>query len=220
MERELSARQRRFAAEIAAGQSRAKAYAIAYPNQRMKKSSLEVVSKKAAKHPKVKAEIERLLIQLLPPVQDMRAAYEHAFATVIKLSIESRDDRVRFDCARWLRAECERQERLLAAVRPEPEAERMLAGLRALYARIEAGRSATGQAPLVIAGDAADADGDGATAEPPTTAVDAVEVHVEAGESQRPDECSDAEESSAPPEFRRVPVPGHYPPKFKTIRTR
>jgi len=87
MERELSVRQRRFAAEIAAGQSRAKAYAIAYPNQRMKKGSLEVVSKKAAKHPKVKAEIERLLIQLLPPVPDMRAAYEHAFATVIKLSI-------------------------------------------------------------------------------------------------------------------------------------
>ena len=218
MERELSVRQRRFAAEIAAGQSRAKAYALAYPNQRMKKSSLEVVSKKAAKHPKVKAEIERLLIQLLPPVPDMRAAYEHAFATVIKLSIESRDDRVRFDCARWLRAECERQEQLMAAARPEPEAERMLASLRALYAKIQGSASHPAQAELDMAGKVAGAAG--SPAEPPTTSVDAAEVHVETGESGRPDECSNAEESSAQPEFRRVPVPGHHPPRFKTIRVK
>ena len=38
-----------FAAGIAAGHSRAKAYALAYPNQRMKKSSLETEAKKAAK---------------------------------------------------------------------------------------------------------------------------------------------------------------------------
>jgi hypothetical protein len=215
MERELSVRQRRFAAEIAAGQSRAKAYAIAYPNQRMKKGSLEVVSKKAAKHPKVKAEIERLLIQLLPPVQDMRAAYEHAFSTVIKLSIESRDDRVRFDCARWLRAEYERQEQLITAVRPEPETERMLATLRALYIQIE-GTAAHPVRPLEMVEDVADADG--LPAVPPETTMAAAEGHAEAEEAEMGDDWPDAEESSAQPAFRRVPIPGHYPPKFKTIR--
>jgi hypothetical protein len=64
------------------------------------------------------------------------------------------------------------------------------------------------------------ADADGSPEQPLTTSVDAEEVHVETGESERPDECSDAEESSAHPEFRRVPIPGHHPPKFKTIRVK
>jgi hypothetical protein len=147
----------------------------------------------------------------------MRAAYEHAFATVIKLSIESRDDRVRFDCARWLRAECERQEQLMAAARPEPEAERMLAALRALHARIEACASAPAQ-PLEMVEHVADADGSPAV--PPEITMAASEVEAGPGESERPDDCSDTEESSDQPEFRRVPIPGHHPPKFKTVRVK
>jgi hypothetical protein len=216
MERELSVRQRRFAAEIAAGRSRAQAYALAYPGQKMKKGTLEVEARKTAKHPRVKAEIERLLLQLLPPVQDMRAVYEHALSTVIKLSIESRDDRVRLDCARWLRAECERQEQLMAAVRPEPETERMLTALRALYVQIEGGASYPAQAALEIVGDVKDADC--SPAEPHTTAVDTAEIHAVDKDSEKSEERCGATESSAQPEFRREAVPGHYPPKFRSIR--
>jgi hypothetical protein len=217
MERELSVRQRRFAAEIAAGNSRAKAYALAYPNQHMKKSSLEVESKKAAKHPKVKAEIERLRLQLLPPVEDLRAIYQHSLSAVIKLSIESHDDRVRFDAARWLRAEVEREEQKLAAARTEPEAERLLTVLRSLYNKIEGSASHPAQPPLEMVPDAMDADG--SPGEPPTTSVDVAEVHAEAGVSEKPDERSDAVDAlaSVPQVMKRVTPPGYFPAKFKRI---
>jgi hypothetical protein len=54
-------------------------------------------------------------------MEDLRSVYQHSFGLIVTLSIVSRDDRVRFDCARWLRAECERQEQLIAKLRPEPE---------------------------------------------------------------------------------------------------
>jgi hypothetical protein len=106
----------------------------------------------------------------------------------------------------------------MAAVRPEPEAERVLAALRALYDQIEGGSSHPVQAALEMVGDVTDPDG--SQAQPTATSVDAAADHAEAEESEIPDEHSDAEESSAQPEFRRVPVPGHYPPKFRTIRVR
>jgi hypothetical protein len=216
MERQLTVKQRRFALGVASGLSKTAAYGAAYPNN-MKRGTRETAAKQAAKNPRVKAEIARLTLELLPPVEDLHAAYEHAFSAILKLTLESRDDRVRFDAARWLRAEVERQEQKLAATRPEPEAERMLAALRALYARIEGCAGAPVQA-LEMVTEVADADGSPAV--PTETTMSAPEVHAEAEGSEMGDDCSDTEKPSAQPEFRRVPIPGHHPPKFKTIRVK
>jgi hypothetical protein len=182
----------------------------------MKKGTLEVEARKTAKHPRVKAEIERLLLQMLPAVSDMKRAYQHSFAAILKLSIDSTSEQMRFKCACWLRRECERQSQLLAAVRPEPEEERMLAALRTLYVQIEGGASHPAQA-LEMVDDVADADG--SPAEVAETTMAAAEVHGEAEDSERDDDHCEEEESSQPA-FRRGPVPGHYPPKFKTIRVK
>jgi hypothetical protein len=37
---------------------------------------------------------------------------EHALSTVVKLTVESRDERLRFDAARWLVAQYEKREEL------------------------------------------------------------------------------------------------------------
>src|SRR6516165_1940673 len=107
MERELPVKQWRFAAGVASGLSKAKAYDLAYKGNNMKRSTLETAAKQLAKKTRVKAEIERLTLEMLPRVEDMRRAYDHAFSTILKLTIESPDDRLRFDASRWLRAEYE-----------------------------------------------------------------------------------------------------------------
>jgi hypothetical protein len=219
MERQLSVSQRLFASGIAGGLSKSKAYAAAFPHQRMGKESLNVAAKRLAKLPRVEAEIRRLTLELLPPIEDMKAVYSHAFSTIVKLTLDDNaDKRLRFDAARWLRAECERQEQLMAAVRPEPEAERMLSALRSLYVQIEGITSQTAQGPLEIEGDVADT-GD-SLAEPPGTSLDAAEIHAVDEDSEKSDERSGAEESSAQPVFRREAVPGHYPPRFRSIRAK
>jgi hypothetical protein len=214
MKRPLSVKQRRFALGVASGLSKTAAHAAAYPNN-MKRSTRDTAAKQTAKNPRVKAEITRLTLELMPPVEDMRAVYGHALSVIVKLSTESSDDRVRFDCARWMRAECERQEQLLAASRPEPETERMLGALRALYAEIEGYAGAPTQALEMVADVANTA---ASPAEP--LEITMASVHAEIEEPKGDDEISDTEESSAQPEFRRLPVPGHYPPRFKTIRVK
>jgi hypothetical protein len=114
MERELPVKQWRFAAGVASGLSKAKAYDLAYRGNNMKGSTLETAAKQLAKKTRVKAEIERQTLELLPWVEDMRAAYDHAFSTILRLTIESPDERLRFDAARWLRAEYEKREQLTA----------------------------------------------------------------------------------------------------------
>jgi hypothetical protein len=130
----------------------------------MKKSTREVAAKKVAKRPQVKAEIERLTLELLPPVQDMRASYHHAFSTILKVTMESPDDRLRFDAARWLLAECERRGQLSErqeqrAEKAAPEGtEAVIAELRALYAKAGL-RPRDTEAPLVVEVDAGERSG-------------------------------------------------------------
>jgi hypothetical protein len=215
--RELSIRQRRFAAEIASGQSRAQAYMRAYPNQHMKKGTLETEAKKAAKHPKVRAEVARLSLELLPPVRDMRAAYDHAFSTILKLTLDDNSDgRLRFDCARWLRSEYERQQQLAAEALPAP-AEDALAVLRTLYHEIEASAAAN---PLML-----DVEREGHTKETVTEPMAAEEVaDATLAKNASDAECRVPEETRTKPEsgpiFSKEPVPGRFPPAYQRVRVR
>jgi hypothetical protein len=219
MERELSIRQRRFAAELAAGRSRAKAYATAYPDQRMKKGTLEVEAKKAAKHPKVQAEVARLTLQLLPPVEDMRAAYQHAFSTVLRLTIESPDERLRFDAARWLRAECEKNKQLACGqatseVQEELESgRRALAILRRLHEQMD---RPVAEEPLTQETEK------GMLLSTTSDLVQTpreVPTPVEVKGRQEPDSGRPENEPHSGPRTKRVPVPGSFPPRFKTVRS-
>jgi hypothetical protein len=207
MERELSVRQRRFAAEIAAGHSRAKAYAVAYPDQRMKKSTLEAEAKKAAKHPKVRAEVARLTLELLPPVENLRAAYQHALSTILRLTIDSRDDRLRFDAARWLVAQYEKREELEERRVPtgsvvEVNREAIIQDLKELYRR--ALPELVNEPPLV---EVVAADGESYApedeAENPVGSVRAEEDHATIAPTP------------APPATERRAIPGYFPPKFR-----
>jgi hypothetical protein len=198
MERQLTVRQRRFAAGIASGLSRTKAYAAAYPNN-MKRSTLETAAKQAAKNPRVKAEIDRLSIELLPQVKDMRAAYEHAFCTILKLSIESRNDRLRFDAARWVCAEFEKRQQLTRSA-PTVSVESLLDDLRDFCER-ESGRG-TEEEPLVLEAVAQD---------------EALEPLVK---SQPEPAGPGAAAPDSEPAFQVVCVPGRFPPAYRKVRVR
>ena len=94
----MTVRQRKLALGVANGLSKTKVHASAYLNN-LQRASREVAAKKLAKKPKVRGEIERLTLQLLPHVKDLKAAYAHAFSTIVRLTLESADDRLRFDAA-------------------------------------------------------------------------------------------------------------------------
>jgi hypothetical protein len=226
MERELTVRQRRFAAGVASGLSKFQAHFQAYPNN-MKRSTREVAAKKLAKRTGVKAEIQRLTLELLPKVEDMRAAYEHAFSTIVRLTIESPDDRLRFDAARWLRAECEKQEQLTykagsrLTVQAVPEStESVLEALRKLYEK--AGITRGVGSPLML-----EVDAEVASPETNGPSINALREFAEApvleqdASSERP--VGEGEASPNAPEgpmFSRVSIPGRFPPQFRKVRIR
>jgi hypothetical protein len=189
----------------------------------MKKSTRETAAKQLAKETLVKDEIERLSVSLLPKVENARACYEHAYGTIVKLTIESPDDRLRFDCAKWLRAEYEKRALLTADTVMEPTSkgtpdstEEVLASLRRLYTKAMIPPAV--ENPLTLAVDAegvtpeADARSSEALNEPPEV------PRAEESESLEPGSAENEAWADGPeekPVFRRVPVPGHFPPKFK-----
>ena len=192
---------------------------MAYPNQKMRKGTLEVEAKKTAKHPRVKAEIERLMLELLPQVQDMRAAYEHALSTVLRLTIEGTDDRLRFDCARWLRAECEKNQQLIdghatSEIQEELETgRRALAILHTLYEQMD---RPPAEDPLTLEteeGMALSTTGDLVLTPRELTISAAVKG------TQEPDSRGTEDEPHSDPRTKRVPIPGSFPPRFRTVRS-
>jgi hypothetical protein len=206
--------------------SKTKAHAAAYPNN-MKQATREVAAKKLAKKPKVRGEIERLTLELLPPVQDMRAAYHHSFSTIVQLTLESADDRLRFDAARWLLAECERREELAArreqlAEKAAPvRTEAIIAELRLLYEKAGL-RPRDVEAPLVVE---VDAESEAALTAAPAPELSAFAAGTVAGEASEADSrpaeretCLDSQGTERM--FREEPVPGTFPQRFRKVPIR
>lgn len=209
MERELTVRQRRFALGVASGLSKTKAHAAAYPNN-MQKATRQVAARRLAKRPGIKSEIERLTLQLLSPVEDMQAVYHHAFSTIVQLTLESADDRLRFDAARWLLAESERREqlaqrreKLVEKAAPE-RTETVIAQLRQLYAVAGLSPRDT-ETPLVVE----------VNAESESEAEESAEADVDPVEAE-----SSADSHKNEPLFRREPVPGTFPQRFRKVPIR
>jgi hypothetical protein len=211
MERELTVRQRRFATGVAGGLSRSAAYRAAYPGINMKKGTLDTTAKKLAKKPKVAAEIERLTLELLPPVTDLKRAYDHALSTILRLTIESPDERLRFDAARWLvvqyekREELEQKQSVPTGGVVEVNREAIIQDLKELYRR--ALPEPVNETPLV----------------------EAVAEDLPGGEHSAPEDeaenpvgsvCAEEDRATiaptpAPPATERRAIPGYFPPKFR-----
>ena len=217
MERELTVRQRRFALGVASGLSKTKAHAAAYPNN-MQKATREVAAKRLAKKPLVKSEIERLTLEMLPPVEDMRAAYQHAFSTVVKLTIESPDDRLRFDAARWLRAEYERREQLIE--KELPGRNELITDLRRIYEEALGPRD-VGK-PLVLEVDA-ESEARATSTPPPEPSQLAVNAladepaETDGGPAERETHLNARDDE---PIFRREAIPGRFPPAYRLVKVR
>jgi len=117
-------------------------------------------AKRAAKKGEIRAAIEEMRLQLLPDPGDVRELKAHARAGMVKLSVEARDEKVRYAALEWLHevaekeaAERERLEKIQQQRPPRREGqEEIIAELRMLYAKALPGREPP---PLVeVAADA------------------------------------------------------------------
>jgi hypothetical protein len=154
---EPTVKQRKFAAEIAAGRSKREAYAIAHPEQKMSLPSLRATAARASKSPAVQAEIRRLLqdpvlLDTCPKADDPRALREHGVASMIRLTKHS-DGVIAAHAAEWLISFAASLE---AARAPQgmTEREQVIHELRGLYAK-----ALNGVPPLVEAVSDGAADG-------------------------------------------------------------
>jgi hypothetical protein len=143
MPRDLNARQLKFAQAIAAGKTRIEAYEEAGYSTRGKRETRVRVAKKTAKHPEIRAAVEKMQLQLLPDPGDVREIRAHAMGVIVKLSLEAGDEKVRLAAATWLHEETGKQiaerERLEKTQQQRPprwesDAE-IIAELRMLYAK-------------------------------------------------------------------------------------
>jgi len=156
--------QRKFAAGMAIGKSKAKAYALAHPGQKMKPASLNTAALRSSKSKAVQDELARLLAEPIlqavvlepcPGARDPEQLREHACAVMLRLSRHT-DALVAFHAACWLREYADAID--TRRHRPADERQAVLAELRGLYAK------ALKRPPIIEA--AAEPAGDGAEREP------------------------------------------------------
>src|SRR5215831_2224603 len=132
--------QRRFAQQLALGDSQPKAYAKAHPDQRMSMPALRTKAKRSANSPAVKGELARLLAEPLlqplilepcPAAAKPAMLREHAVATMLRLSRHS-DPLVSFHAAQWLMDYANATDTRTA---PAISREAILGELKGLYAK-------------------------------------------------------------------------------------
>jgi hypothetical protein len=140
MPRNLTSRQKKFIAAIAAGKTQTAAYKEAGYAANGKPRTTVRSARRLAQHAEVRAAIEEMKVQLLPDPGDVRAIHAHAMAGMFQLSLMAEDEKVRFAALEWLHEETRKQmaerERLEGAKRRQEEpAVEVIAELRALYAK-------------------------------------------------------------------------------------
>jgi phage terminase small subunit len=237
MPRNLSARQLKFAAAIAAGETQAAAYTAAgfAPNSSPKTAARD--ARRLAQKGEVRAAIEKMQLQLLPDPGDVRGIRAHAMGVIVRLSLEAEDEKVKLQAARWLHEETGRQiaerERLekiqqQSAPRRESDAE-IIAELRMLYAKalpsapeselLEAVSDGTadgqpGEATAENLPQVAELLAEVAASAEPTRAEDEA---PEPGENATVDVSSGAEKLNPAVQYRRERIPGYFPAKYRRV---
>ena len=145
--------QRKFAQHLALGDTQAKAYAKAHPDQHMSLPTLRNKAKLSSKSKAVQAELERLLAEPLlqplilepcPAAKNPAQLREHAVATMLRLSRHS-DPMIAFHAAVWLKDFADAIDESQRGLEPAAERQQILGELRGLYAK------ALNRAPIVEA---------------------------------------------------------------------
>jgi hypothetical protein len=221
--RELTYKQKKFAALVAGGSTRAGAYRKVYDVAAMKAGSVLREGRRLAKLPHVAARIAELELALLPAPEDLKAIRDHAVATGIHLSNVAGDERVRLASAKWLVDVVDRGN--------AAEQENLLKELRALYLRAVAVTSETAEPQVEEMRPAAlplDFEVGGGAADEPLRAEDsdglglvprpsAVSVSESVTAQSSADRADTSQQQSARRGFREVRVspPGFFPAKFR-----
>jgi hypothetical protein len=109
MSRNLSVRQLKFAAAVAAGKSQVEAYKEAGYAPNGKRETAQRDAKKLARKAEVRASIEKMRRQLLPDPGDVRDIRTHAMAVIVGLSLDAEEEKVRLAAATWLYEETGKQ---------------------------------------------------------------------------------------------------------------
>jgi hypothetical protein len=206
MPRNLSVKQRKFAALVAGGATQTSAYEEAGYGSNGKRATWGRNARRLLTKAEVRAEIEELRLQMLPAT-DIKAAYEHALTRMIQLSNQDEDKKVSYAAAQWVREETGKllaeRERLEKPMRvPDAPVETVISQLRVLYAK------ALGAEPSlveVVPEKAGEEQAGEAPAENPPQDAAAPE---DAAEMPEPEE--------ARPEYRIVP--GRFPPQRVRVR--
>jgi hypothetical protein len=134
--------QTRFAAGLAAGQSKVDAYVAAHPKQQGKRKTVKTNAAAAAKQQAVQFELARLLtdpaiLEHCPGSVEPHLLMEHGVAILVRLSKGSAGPELAFKSAIWLVEhavrEREREREMKRLARKDSKAE-IIADLRGLYA--------------------------------------------------------------------------------------
>jgi hypothetical protein len=112
MPRNLTGKQAKFAVSVAMGKSLADSYREAYEPSNPTAVSVYSNARRTRKHPLVARRIAELQVKLMPGPEDMRAAYQHALAVGLQLTVAAEDDRTRLRAAQWIAGEAEKSGKL------------------------------------------------------------------------------------------------------------
>jgi len=130
MPRNLTSRQKKFIAAIAAGKTQTAAYKEAGYAANGKPRTTVRSARRLAQHAEVRAAIEEMQVQLLPDPGDVREIRAHAMGVIVRLSLEAEEEKVRLAAAQWLHEETGKQiaerERLKAEPPREESAEEVI----------------------------------------------------------------------------------------------
>ena len=130
MPRNLTSRQKKFIAAIAAWKTQTAAYKEAGYAANGKPRTTVRSARRLAQHAEVRAAIEEMQVQLLPDPGDVREIRAHAMGVIVRLSLEAEEEKVRLAAAQWLHEETGKQiaerERLKAEPPREESAEEVI----------------------------------------------------------------------------------------------
>ena len=138
--RPLTVKQKKFAAQVADGQSKAAAHRANYkqsPNPKYRMADQRTASE-MANQPHIAAEIRRLTWLSCPPLADTAGMRSQAVRVIADLSRSAKNESVRLNAALALYRIAEQTRAAASPSATTQEQDRLLDGLRALYRKIQA----------------------------------------------------------------------------------
>jgi hypothetical protein len=153
--RPLTVKQKKFAAQVADGQSKAAAHRA---NYKQSPPGYEMADRRKASEianqPHIAAEIRRLTWLSCPPLADTAGMRSQAVRVIADLSRSAKNESVRLNAALALYRIAEQTRAAASPSATTQEQDRLLDGLRALYRKIQAtaGSPPAMQAPAPAAG--------------------------------------------------------------------